>query len=114
MTENSVKITAEGDIEFIFAGNKILFKPNLQNISKLETEAGCLWQLVENIEANKISCQDLVRIYKSLSVNLEEDAIFTEIKNKGIVHYMLILLQILTPIITGFEKMGAKDGLGKS
>ncbi len=107
MNNTEIKLTPRGDIEFIFAEKDCLFSPTLEKISALEKPYSSLWHLVEKIEQNHLACHELVEIYMILLKDFSEEKILAEILQKGVAHYMLVVLQICVPILTGLSAMGA-------
>jgi hypothetical protein len=101
------RITARGEIAFEFAGAEYLFKPTLANIAALEEKHGSLWLLVEKIEKNALPLSGLAASFAVMLPQMTEEEIGTEILQKGAAHYLLLLLQICAPLLTGLSAIGA-------
>lgn len=101
------RITVRGEIAFRFAGAEYLFKPTLGNIAALEEKHGSLWMLVEKIEKNSLSFAALAASFAVMLPERTEEEIGAEILQKGAAHYLLLLLQICAPLLTGLSAIGA-------
>ena len=101
------RITARGEIVFCFAEAEHVFKPSLVNIAALEAEHGSLWLLVEKIEKNSLSFAALAASFAAVLPQMTEEEIGAEILQKGAAHYLLVLLQICAPLLTGLSSIGA-------
>ena len=101
------RITARGEIVFCFAAAEYVFQPTLANIAALEESHGSLWLLVEKIEKNALPFSALAASFAALLPQMTEEEIGAEILQKGAAHYLLVLLQICAPLLTGLSSIGA-------
>jgi len=109
MKNTEAKITARGAITFTFTDKTEEFFSNLESISLLEECYGSIWQLVNAVENNTLSVSKLAQSFGILLPHISDDDIRNEILKKGAAHYMLVLLQICVPILTGLSKLGAVE-----